>query len=74
MVGAGKTFTIVAGIMELRRMGLARKPILTVPNHLVGQWAKDFIKLYPGANVLAATKKDFEASNPQALLCPCGHR
>lgn len=63
VVGAGKTFTIVAGIMELRRMGLARKPILTVPNHLVGQWAKDFIKLYPGANVLAATKKDFEAAN-----------
>ena len=63
VVGAGKTFTIVTAIMELRRMGLVRKPILAVPNHLVGQWAKDFIKLYPGANVLAATKKDFEAAN-----------
>jgi len=63
VVGAGKTFTIVSAIMELRRMGLVRKPILAVPNHLVGQWAKDFIKLYPGANVLAATKKDFEAAN-----------
>lgn len=63
VVGAGKTFSIIAAIMELRRMGLARKPILAVPNHLVGQWAKDFIKLYPGANILAASKRDFEAAN-----------
>ena len=46
-----------------RRLGLARKPMFVVPNHLVGQWAQDFIKLYPGANVLAATKRDFEKAN-----------
>ena len=63
VVGAGKTFTLVAAAMELRRLGLARKPMFAVPNHLVGQWAQDFIKLYPGANVLAATKRDFEKAN-----------
>ena len=63
VVGAGKTFTLVAAAMELRRLGLARKPMFVVPNHLVGQWAQDFIKLYPGANVLAATKRDFEKAN-----------
>lgn len=63
VVGAGKTFTLVAAAMELRRLSLARKPMFVVPNHLVGQWAQDFIKLYPGANVLAATKRDFEKAN-----------
>lgn len=63
VVGAGKTFSMIAAAMELRRLGLARKPVFTVPNHLVGQWALDFIKLYPGANVLAATKRDFEKAN-----------
>ncbi|HSC80975.1 MAG TPA: N-6 DNA methylase, partial [Chitinolyticbacter sp.] len=63
VVGAGKTFSLIAAAMELRRMGLARKPVFAVPNHLVGQWALDFIKLYPGANVLAATKADFEKAN-----------
>lgn len=63
VVGAGKTYSLIAAAMELRRMGLARKPVFTVPNHLVGQWAQDFIKLYPGANVLAATKADFEKAN-----------
>ena len=63
VVGAGKTFTLVAAAMELRRLGLARKPMFVVPNHLVGQWAQDFIKLYPGANVLAASKRDFEKAN-----------
>jgi len=63
VVGAGKTFTMIATAMEMRRMGLAKKPVFTVPNHLVGQWAADFIKLYPGANILAATKQDFEAQN-----------
>ncbi|AXF51455.1 DarB-like antirestriction [Erwinia phage Pavtok] len=68
VVGAGKTFSLVASIMELRRLGLARKPVLTVPNHLVGQWAADFLKLYPGANVLAASKADFEKSKRQRLF------
>lgn len=62
-VGAGKTFALIASAMEMRRMGRARKPMFVVPNHLVGQWASDFIRLYPGANVLAATKKDFEKNN-----------
>ena len=63
VVGAGKTFTMIATAMEMRRMGRAKKPVFVVPNHLVGQWAADFIKLYPGANILAATKQDFEAQN-----------
>lgn len=68
VVGAGKTFTMIAGVMEMRRMGLAKKPMLVVPNHLVGQWAEDFMKLYPGANILAATKKDFEKDNRKKLF------
>lgn len=68
VVGAGKTFTMIGGIMEMRRMGLAKKPMLVVPNHLVGQWAEDFMKLYPGANILAATKKDFEKDNRKKLF------
>lgn len=68
VVGAGKTFTLIAGAMELRRMGLAKKPMFAVPNHLVGQWAADFTKLYPGANVLAATKKDFDKDNRKRLF------
>jgi N12 class adenine-specific DNA methylase len=68
VVGAGKTYTIIAGAMELRRMGFAKKPMITVPNHLVDQWAADFSKLYPNANVLAATKKDFEAANRKRLF------
>ncbi len=68
VVGAGKTFTMIGGIMELRRMGLAKKPMLVVPNHLVGQWAEDFMKLYPGANILAATKRDFEKDNRKKLF------
>ncbi|MBI1202599.1 MAG: PLxRFG domain-containing protein [Rhodopseudomonas sp.] len=68
VVGAGKTFEIIAGIMEKRRMGIAKKPMLVVPNHLVGQWAADFNRLYPGARVLAATKKDFEAANRKRLF------
>ncbi len=68
VVGAGKTFTIASGVMEKRRMGLAKKPMIVVPNHLVGQWAADFLKLYPGARILAATKKDFEAENRKRLF------
>lgn len=68
VVGAGKTFALIASIMEKRRMGQARKPMLVVPNHLVGQWGADFVKLYPGARVLAATKKDFDAENRKKLF------
>lgn len=68
VVGAGKTFALIASIMEKRRTGQAKKPMLTVPNHLVGQWAADFVKLYPGAKVLATTKKDFDAENRKRLF------
>lgn len=63
VVGAGKTFAAIAAVMEKRRIGQWRKPVMVVPNHLVGQWAADFVKLYPGARILAATKRDFEADN-----------
>lgn len=68
VVGSGKTFALIASIMEKRRIGQAKKPLLTVPNHLVGQWAADFIKLYPGAKILAATKRDFEAGSRKRLF------
>lgn len=68
VVGAGKTFTAIASAMEMRRMGLIKKPLMVVPNHLVGQWASDFYRLYPGAKVLAATKKDFERENRRRFL------
>ncbi|MFA9202579.1 MAG: GNAT family N-acetyltransferase, partial [Flavobacteriales bacterium] len=68
VVGAGKTFTMIGAIMELRRMGKSTKPMLVVPNHLVGQWAADFQKLYPSANILAANKKDFEKNNRKRLF------
>lgn len=68
VVGAGKTFALIASIMEKRRIGQAKKPMLAVPNHLVGQWAADFIKLYPGAKILAATKNDFETANRKQLF------
>lgn len=63
VVGAGKTYTMIAAAMELKRVGLANKPLFVVPNHLTGQWGNDFIKLFPGANILVATKKDFEPAN-----------
>jgi len=63
VVGAGKTFAAIAVGMEMRRLGLANKPMYVVPNHLVEQWAADFQRLYPGANVLAATKNDFQKQN-----------
>lgn len=62
-VGAGKTFEMTAAAMESKRLGLAQKPLFVVPNHLTEQWASDFLRLYPGANILAATKKDFEPAN-----------
>ena len=62
-MGAGKTFEIVAAAMESKRLGLAKKSLVVVPNHLTEQWGADFLRLYPGANVLVATKKDFEPAN-----------
>lgn len=62
-VGAGKTFEMIAAAMESKRLGLAQKSLFVVPNHLTEQWASDFLRLYPGANILAATKKDFEPAN-----------
>lgn len=62
-VGAGKTFEMVAAAMESNRLGLCQKSLFVVPNHLTGQWASDFLRLYPGADILAATKKDFEPAN-----------
>ena len=68
VVGAGKTFTVIASVMEMRRMNIARKPMVVVPNHLVAQWAEDFYKLYPNARILAATKKDFATGRRQELF------
>ena len=62
-VGAGKTFEMTAAAMESKRLGLCRKSLFVVPNHLTEQWAGDFLRLYPGANILAATKKDFQPAN-----------
>ncbi len=62
-VGAGKTFEMVAAAMESKRLGLCQKSLFVVPNHLTDQWGSDFLRLYPGANILVATKKDFEPTN-----------
>jgi N12 class adenine-specific DNA methylase len=62
-VGAGKTFEMVAGSMESKRLGLCSKSLFAVPNHLTEQWASEFLRLYPAANILVATKKDFEPHN-----------
>ena len=62
-VGAGKTFQMIAAAMESKRLGLAQKSLYVVPNHLLEQWGSDFLRLYPGANILVATKKDFEPAN-----------
>ena len=62
-VGAGKTFQMIAAGMESKRLGLAQKCLYVVPNHLTEQWGSDFLRLYPGANILVATKKDFEPAN-----------
>lgn len=62
-VGAGKTFTMIAAAMEAKRLGLCQKSLFVVPNHLTEQWGGDFLRLYPGANILVATKKDFEPAN-----------
>ena len=62
-VGAGKTFEMVASAMESKRLGLCQKSIFVVPNHLTEQWASEFLRLYPSANILVTTKKDFETRN-----------
>ena len=62
-VGAGKTFEVVAAAMESKRLGLCSKSLIVVPNHLTEQWASEFLRLYPSANILVAAKKDFETAN-----------
>ena len=62
-VGAGKTFEMVAAAQESKRLGLCQKSMFVVPNHLVGQWASEYLRLYPGANILVTTKQDFETAN-----------
>ena len=62
-VGAGKTFEMVAAAQESKRLGLCQKSMFVVPNHLVGQWASEYLRLYPSANILVTTKRDFETEN-----------
>lgn len=68
VVGAGKTFEMAAACMKMREIGIARKPIIVVPNHLVVQWANEFRTLYPTANLLMATKKDFEKTSRKRFV------
>lgn len=62
-VGAGKTFEMVASAMESKRLGLCNKSLFVVPNHIIEQFASEFLQLYPSANILVSTKKDFETAN-----------
>mgnify|MGYP003167336273 CR=1 FL=1 len=62
-VGAGKTYEMIAAAMESKRLGLSQKALFVVPNHLTEQWGAEFLQLYPGANILVATKKDFQPMN-----------
>ncbi|ODU23792.1 MAG: hypothetical protein ABS95_03155 [Verrucomicrobia bacterium SCN 57-15] len=68
VVGAGKTYTMVAAAKELKRLGLARKPMFVVPNHMLGQFSAELLTLYPGANILAATREDFEKHKRRELM------
>ena len=68
VVGSGKTYTCTAAAMELKRLGLARKPLFAVPNHMLGQFSSELLTLYPGANILVATKEDFEKQRRQTLM------
>jgi hypothetical protein len=68
VVGAGKTFAMVAAGMELKRLGLARKPMFVVPNHMLGQFSSELLTLYPGANILVASKEDFEPGKRRELM------
>ena len=63
VVGAGKTFEMVAAAQESKRLGLCNKSLFVVPNHLTEQWAAEYLQLYPSANILVASKKDFETKN-----------
>ncbi len=68
VVGAGKTFTMAAAAMEMKRLGLARKPMFVVPNHMLGQFSTELLTLYPGANVLVAGKDDFASARRRELM------
>jgi len=68
VVGAGKTFEMVAACMELKRLGLSNKSMFVVPNHLVEQWGSEFLQLYPSVNILVTTKRDFEKRNRRKLF------
>jgi len=68
VVGAGKTFEMIGSAMELKRLGMIRKPMFAVPNHLVGQWAQDFLRLYPGAKVLVPLKNDFTPTRRNKIM------
>ena len=67
-VGAGKTFSAIASIYEQKRLGIVKKPLIVVPNHLTKQWGKEFLRLYPNANILVARKTDFEKENRQKFI------
>ncbi len=67
-VGAGKTYECIASAMELKRLGIVSKPMFVVPNHLLGQWANEILKLYPMANILVATQKDFEKTRRKKFM------
>ena len=67
-VGAGKTFEMATASMELKRLGIANKPMFVVPNHLTEQWGSEFLRLYPHANILIATKKDFQKNKRKKLM------
>jgi len=68
VVGAGKTYTMVAAAMELKRLALAKKPLFVVPNHMLGQFSSELLSLYPGANILVAAKEDFEKDKRKTLM------
>ena len=68
VVGSGKTILMTAATMELKRLGLARKPLIVVPNHMLGQFSAEFLAVYPGANLLVATRDDFEKQKRQTLM------
>lgn len=67
-VGTGKTFTAIASVMELRRTGKAKKPLIVVPNHLTSQWGKEWMEIYPSANILVPTEKDFSSKRRKLLM------
>ncbi|WP_369124040.1 SNF2-related protein, partial [uncultured Tyzzerella sp.] len=67
-VGAGKTFSAIASVYEQKRLGILKKPLIVVPNHLTKQWGKEFLRLYPNANILVAEKEDFKKENRQKFI------